>query len=215
MRQPKASVNSKDRLWFTLHFMLHMSALSHFFGWSSAFFVSLQRTTAAPRWSRTVQKPLPAQSYSLPLSTPAPTGLCVHDFNFSPFNFIFLCSHSSAKPAFQHSKCASPSTGEEEGMTEQRCGGKSCPCSSSTAQDQHRSACKAQSCKAQLSCLSGSPRRAQPPHSPWSAHLLPLGLKVPKGQQKAPGSKGQVSNITSITPEPGKQPSHPQAAQQE
>lgn len=90
-------------------------------------------------------------------------------------------------------------------MTEQRSGEKSCPCSSSRAQDQHRPARKAQPCTAQLGGLSIStqPMRGPPP---------PPVLKAPQGTTKShQDSEGQVSNITTVTPEPGKQPPHPQS----
>lgn len=194
MRQPKVSVNSKELLWFTLPFMPHIPALSHFLVGAVPFLCQFRELKQLQVEAGTVKKPLPAQSYSLPVSAPALTGLCVHHFNFSPFNCIFLWSHSSAKSDFQHSKCSScagPGTREEEGMTEQRRGEKSCPCSSSTAQDQHRSACKAQPCKAQLGCwgLPGKLSRS-------GAHLLPLCLRLLKGQQKAQVTTKQNNKST-------------------
>lgn len=231
MRQPKVSMTSKEWLWFTLPFMPHIPALSHFFGWSKRhffgafFFVSVQRTKAGPIEAGTVTKPLPAQSYSLPVSAPALPGLCVHHFNPSPFNCMFLWSHSSAKPALHHSKrsiCAGPSTREEEGMTEQRWGRndraevwrEKLP-----LQQQHSprsaQASPARLSPAKLSSGAWAPQEGSVSAQPMRCHLPPCAWGSSRGNKQPPGQQRTISNIPTVTPEPGKQPPHPQAAKQE
>lgn len=167
MRQPKVSVSSKEWLWFTLPFVPHIPALSHFFGWSSAFCC-----VTSENWSSSKLKQ--EQQRSLYLHGPIPF-LCQHQHSQGfvsiistshlPILFFYevtlqlnQLSNTANAPAVQ-----APAEGRRK---ESQSGGKKGKAAPAAAAQPQIST--GQPCKAQLGCL-GLPGEL----GPHTAHEVP------------------------------------------